>query len=563
MALLEDGELVELMLDRPDQGRVVGDIYLGRVEAVLPGIQAAFVDIGTDKAGFLHVSDLVQAEEDEEDADDEDGFAEDLEENEDDTSASREEAPPERRRSGGGRGRGRRGGAPSQGQDKGRGNGRNGEGKGGRSGNGGAGNGKNEGQELPRIQDHLSRGDEILVQVTKEPIGTKGPRLTSQISLPGRSLVFMPYSSHVGISRKIEERKERARLRSLAKSVLPEGDGGLIVRTVGEELDKKRLEAEFRSLHQTWKEVRARADRAEAPARVHREAKLISGLIRDLFTDKFDALVVDNKSIHRDIVESLKRIDPELRDRVRLHEDPTPLFDHYGIEEEIHKVFQRRVRLPSGGSIIVEPTEALVTIDVNTGKYTGKGKKDPEETILRTNVDAAREIARQLRLRDIGGIVVCDFIDMESEGNRERVVQELRTHLARDRARTKAFSVSELGLVEMTRQRVRPSLFQTLTQPCELCGGTGRIFTPPSVMRRVERSLVRAAASGDERDLVIRVHPDVALYALEEEPDFLKRTKERTKLGLVLRDDPLLRPDEFRLLSGPAARDVTDRYVPG
>ena len=521
MALLEDGDLVELMLDRPDQGRLVGDVYLGRVEAVLPGIQAAFVDIGTDKAGFLHVSDLVQAEEDAEGDDPED--------------------------------------VDSAGDESEGGNGQGGR-KGARSGNGDNDTG-NDG--LPRIQDHLSRGDEVLVQVTKEPIGTKGPRLTAQISLPGRSLVYMPYSSHVGISRKIEERKERSRLRTLAKSILPENDGGLIVRTVGEELDKKRFEGEFRSLYETWKEVRQRADGAEAPARVHREAKLISGLIRDLFTDKFDALVVDNKSIHRDISESLKRIDPELRDRVQLHQDSTPLFDHYGIEEEIHKVFQRRVRLPSGGSIIVEPTEALVTIDVNTGRYTGKGKKDPEETILRTNVDAAREIARQLRLRDIGGIVVCDFIDMESEENRERVVQELRTHLGRDRARTKAFSVSELGLVEMTRQRVRPSLFQTLTEPCELCGGTGRIFSPPSVMRRVERSLVRAAASGDERDVVVRAHPDVALYALEEEPDFLKRMTDKTKLDLVLRDDPLLRPDEFRILSGPAQRDVTDRYVPG
>jgi ribonuclease G len=198
---------------------------------------------------------------------------------------------------------------------------------------------------------------------------------------------------------------------------------------------------------------------------------------------------------------------------------------------------------------------------VNTGKFTGKGRKDPEETILRTNLDAAREIARQLRLRDIGGIVVVDFIDMESQSNRDRVLQELRTQLGRDRARTKAFGVSDLGLIEMTRQRVRPSLFQTLTRVCDHCGGAGRVFTPPTVIRRVERSLKRAAASGQERSILIRVHPEVALHVMEEEPDFLKRLRERMRIPLDLRDDPLLREDEFRLLSGPAATDVTEKYL--
>jgi ribonuclease G len=210
---------------------------------------------------------------------------------------------------------------------------------------------------------------------------------------------------------------------------------------------------------------------------------------------------------------------------------------------------------------VIEPTEALVSIDVNTGRFTGKGRKDPEHTILRTNLDAAREIAKQLRLRDIGGIIVADFIDMESQENRDKVIQELRTHLGRDRARTRAFEVSGLGLVEMTRQRVRPSLFNSLTEPCEHCGGKGRVYTPATVLRRIERSVKRAAAGGEERSIVVRLHPEVALRVLEAEPDFLRRLRKGTRMDLDLRDDPLMRQDDFRLLSGPAESDVTDRYV--
>jgi len=513
VALMEDDRLVELMLDRPDQHRLVGDIYLGVVEAVLPGIQAAFVNIGTEKAGFLHVSDLVSAEE-EDDDDDDPGPAES-----------------------GGNGRSRS--------------------SGGRSGNGRKGRTRN----LPAIQEQLRKGDTLLVQVTKEPISTKGPRLSAQVSLPGRFLVYMPFSTHVGVSRKIDQREERARLRQLAKDIRPADAGGLIIRTVGEELNRDRFEGEFTRLHALWQKIRRRADSSKAPALVHGEAKLISGVIRDLFSDKLDRLIVDNRQAHNEIVKYVQSVDPELMSRIQLYQDPVPLFDRYDIEEEIGEAFQRRVNLDSGGYIIVEPTEALVSIDVNTGRFTGKGKKDPEETILRTNLDAAREIARQLRLRDIGGIVVVDFIDMESQQNRDKVLQELRTQLGRDRARTKAFAVSELGLIEMTRQRVRPSLFQTLTRVCEHCGGAARVFTPPTVIRRVERSLKRAAASGQERSIQIRIHPEVALHVMEEEPDFLKRLRGRMTIALDLRDDPLLREDEFRLLSGPAATDVTQKYA--
>jgi ribonuclease G len=492
VAILEDQQLVELMFDRPDQGRMVGDIYLGRVEAILPGIQAAFVDIGTEKAGFLHVSDL-ERDEDEEETD----------------------------------GDGQRNGRRSR--------------------------------KYPPIQEQLRKGQDLLVQVTKEPISTKGPRLTAQISLPGRFLVYMPFSSHVGVSRKIEEREERSRLRKMAKDIVPEGTGGVIVRTVGEEVTEETLRKEFKRLHSNWKKVQRKAGSGRAPLLVHEEMKLVGGIIRDLFSDKFDSIKIDDKAILNEVKQYVRSVDPDLEERVHFHEGATQLFDEYKIEDEIQKAFQRRVELPSGGYIIIEPTEALVSIDVNTGRYTGR--KDPENTIVRTNVDAAREIAKQLRLRDIGGIIVVDFIDMDSQGNRDRVLHELRSHLGRDRARTKAFEVSGLGLVEMTRQRVRPSLFHALTEPCEHCGGTGRLYTPETVVRRIERSLKRAAANGQEQSLIVRVHPEVALQLLETEPDFLRRLGRKTQLKLNLRDDPLMRQDEFRLLSGPAETDVTGKYV--
>jgi ribonuclease G len=252
-------------------------------------------------------------------------------------------------------------------------------------------------------------------------------------------------------------------------------------------------------------------------------------------------------------------VDPELLERVTHHTDPVPLFDKFDIETEIRDLFKRKVDLPSGGHLIIEPTEALVSIDVNTGRYTGS--KDPEKTILRTNLDAAREIARQLRLRDVGGIIVIDFIDMETRSNRDKVLQELRTHLARDRARTRAFAVSDLGLIEMTRQRVRPSLFASMTVPCPSCEGTGRVFRPEVVVRRIERSLKRAASEKKDRELTVRIHPEVALYLLEQEPDFLKKTEHATGIDLELRDDPMMRQDEFRFVAQPVGRDVTEKYA--
>ena len=527
VAILEDDRLVELLIDRPDHRRIVGDIYLGRVEAVLPGIQAAFVDVGLDKSAFLHASDLLEPEEDEEP-----------------TGEEGDEAFEEA--------------AESEGLDE------TGRGKGRR---GGEGNGHSEPRQrevrsrrqLPNISDLLKKGQTLLVQVTKEPISTKGCRVTAQISLPGRFLVYMPYASKVGVSRKIESKELRSKLREMVATYLPKDAGGMIVRTVAEGVTEEHFQREVEGLLNLWRKVNRKKTFVRAPALVQRETSLTRGIIRDLFSAKVDALHVDSKELFNEIEAYLKQVDPELQERVNLYTEAVPLFDKFDIENEIRDLFKARCELPTGGYIIIQPTEALVSIDVNTGRYTGK--KDPEKTILKTNLEAAREIARQIRLRDIGGIIVCDFIDMESRQNRDRVLQELRTHLGRDRARTKAFAVSELGLVEMTRQRVRPSLWHSMTAECPDCNGTGRVFTPEVVARRLERSLKRAGRERRERQLAIRLHPEVALYLLDEEPKLIHTLGKMTGLELELRDDPMMRVDEFRLMSRPAGRDVTDVYA--
>ena len=504
---MEDDQLAELLVDRPDARRMVGDIYLGKVEKVQPGLQAAFIDIGAEKSAFLHASDLVF----EDDAEDDDDVADD---------ADGDEPPQQKKR---------------------------------------RGNGNGNGEKTPAIQDLLKKGQQILVQVSKEPISTKGPRVTAQVSLAGRFLVYMPTASRVGVSRKIGDRAERQRLRKQVQDILPEGSGGVIVRTVGEDVTPETFKRELDTLISQWKRIKKRTRFVRAPALAHRETSLTRGLMRDVFSAKVDSVVIDNKQVFNEVAEYLKGIAPELMERVSLYEEKMPLFDKVGIEVEIRDLFKRRCDLPSGGYLIIEPTEALVSVDVNSGRYTGR--KDPEKTILRTNVEAAREVARQLRLRDMGGIIVCDFIDMETKSNRDRVLQELRTHLSRDRARTRAFAVSDLGLIEMTRQRVRQSHLQSMTEPCPTCNGSGRVFTPDTILRRIERSIRKMATEGRKDNLIVRLHPDVAMYVLETEQDFLKKLEKGLNFSIEMRDDPLLRPDDFKVLIKSAGRELSHHYA--
>jgi ribonuclease G len=494
IAILEESRLVELWVERPEKERMVGHIYKGVVTSVLPGMQAAFVDIDLPKRAFLHVSDV---------ADSAIEFSSLL------------DMPDEEEFLRKPRGRG-----------------------------------------VP-IQSILQKGQEILVQVIKEQIGTKGPRVTSQISIPGRFLVLIPSEEHVGVSRKIEAWSERKRLKKLVVGLRPEGFG-LIVRTIGKGKTEKEFQQDIDNLQRTWRRIKERAAKTKAPALVHREMGITSSLIRDLFTEDIDHLVLDSEKEYDEIISYLKVVSPNLCSRVELYEDSTPIFDAHHIESEIDKTFHRKVWLKKGGYIVIDHTEALVTIDVNTGRYVGKGNQ--AETVLRTNLEAANEIARQLRLRDIGGIIVVDFIDMEDSQHRRRVLSELKKTLKRDRSKNSVSEMSEFGLVEMTRQRVRPSLIHTFSDVCPTCDGTGRVISIMTVVTRIDRWLKRAKVSSKEKKLLLVIHPLVREFLLKNREEQLAKLRRQYRFRIQVEGDSTLNVDQYRIFSLTSQRDITDQF---
>ncbi len=481
VALVENQALAEIHFERARDRGIVGNIYKGKVLRVLPGMQAAFVDIGLAKAGFLHVSDfhpgvdelpLVDTELPERDVDSvPDLPPPTLAADPFDTLAPTHTSP-----------------APPQHEP---------------------------------IENRLSRGDEILVQVAKEPLGSKGARITSHISLPGRYLVYLPTTNHLGVSRRIEDEEERQRLRDIVLAMKPAG-AGFIIRTVCVGLSRSELQGDMRFLIELWNRILNRNEDVVAPCQLHYDMDVTLRSIRDLFTPDVERVVVDRREDHRRILEFVDSFAPALTARVELHDVPEPLFDRYGIEQAISRALERRVWLKSGGYIVIDQTEALTTIDVNTGRYVGK--HNHEETVLKTNLEAAREIVDQLRLRNIGGIIIVDFIDMVDPANQQRVMDAFDTALKQDKMRSNILKISELGLVEMTRKRTRPSLPQLLTESCPTCDGRGRVVSVATVayeaIRRI-RQIARAAPEATR--IVVRVSASVAAFLYEEEGGAMDR----------------------------------------
>ncbi len=424
VALLEDKQLVELYIERPKRS-VVGNVYLGKVRDVLPGMQAAFVDIGLEKNAFLYVDEIVTPE----------GF-----------------------------------------------------------------------EDLPRrdIQTLLKPGQQIMIQVLKDPMGTKGARVTTEITLPGRFLVLMPFSEFVGVSRKLPD-DERDRLHEAVSAHIPPGTG-VIVRTVAQGVSERDLVSDLEFLLRLWKRVSHQSVEALAPEVIYTEMDLALRLVRDVFSDQYKRLLVDDKHVYEKVTSFLKKTSPHLMKRVMLHRERTPLFDHYALQETIESALKRAVQLPSGGHIVVDRTEALTAIDVNTGKYVGR--KSLEDTILRTNLEAATEVVRQLRLRDIGGIVVIDFIDMEDAFHRAEVLQRLSSALERDRTKTRVTEMSRLGLVEMTRKNVTEGLYGILTEPCPTCQGEGRVLSETTRRIAVERRVREILSTGKSAAYLFGLNPD-------------------------------------------------------
>jgi len=409
-------------------------------------------------------------------------------------------------------------------------------------------------ESKPTITELLEEGQEILVQIAKEPMGTKGARVTTHITLPGRYLVYLPTFEHIGVSRRITSSAERARLRRLiselrAQQKIP---GGVIVRTAAEGCREAELLDDLMYLYRTWVDIRARAERARAPQLIHRELDLIERILRDRLSDDFTAIRVDDEGDYARIINFVARLQPKLLNRVKLHTRPTPIFEDYGIQAEIEKAIRPRVWLKSGGYIVINQTEALVAIDVNTGKFVGKTNRF-EDTITRTNIEAAHEIARQIRLRDLGGIIVLDFIDMEERKNRQKVMQVLEEELRKDRAPTKILQFNDFGLVAITRKRVKQSLERTLCEPCPYCHGSGLVKSPQTVCLEILDEAKRMALAQEVehgKEAVLRVHPEVARALREKYPKLLEEVEAYLGGNVTLKADPLIHQEQFDIALG-------------
>ena len=501
VAILEDDQLAEIFVERERNRGVVGNVYKGRVSKVLPGMQSSFIEIGLERDGFLYVSDVI-GNLDEFESGDEDG-------------EPRLKGEGERERAD---------------KDKDR----------------------EERQPEAKIEELLKEGQDVVVQVAKEPLGTKGARLTCHVTLPGRFLVFMPTVDHIGISRKIATREERARLRGIVKEFRDQHNfgGGVIIRTAAEGRTKEDILADLHYFHKIWVEMRQKSEGRRSPAVIYQEPSLVNKLLRDLLTDDYSAIRIDDSREHERIVEFIDRIMPSLSSRVKLYDKDYPIFEEYGVQAELDKALRSKVWLKSGGSIVINQTEALVAIDVNTGRYVGKKTAGRlEDTIIKTNLEAAREIVRQIRLRDLGGIIVLDFIDMEEKKNRQKVFQAVEQELRKDRAPSKALQVSDFGLVIVTRKRVKQSLERVLTEPCPYCSGAGTIKSSSTVCYEILTEMKKIGADLDGPGVLLRVNPDIARALKEEERGVLKDLKSLLGRDVIVKSDVHLHHEQFDVMS--------------
>jgi ribonuclease G len=505
VAILEDDQLAEIFVERERNRGVVGNVYKGRVSKVLPGMQSSFIDIGLERDGFLYVSDVISDLDEFESGDDE---------------------------------------VEAKGKDEGDGNGERVE--------KGRGRDREDRQPEAKIEELLKEGQDVVVQVGKEPLGTKGARLTCHVTLPGRFLVFMPTVDHIGISRKIATREERTRLRGIVKEFRDQHNfgGGVIIRTAAEGRTKEDILADLHYFHKIWVEMRQRSEGRRAPAVIYQEPSLVNKLLRDLLTDDYSAIRIDDPREHERILEFIGRIMPSLSARVKLYDKGYPIFEEYGVQAELDKALRSKVWLKSGGSIVINQTEALVAIDVNTGRYVGKKTAGRlEDTIIKTNLEAAREIVRQIRLRDLGGIIVCDFIDMEEKKNRQKVFQAVEQELRKDRAPSKALQVSDFGLVIVTRKRVKQSLERVLTEPCPYCSGAGTIKSSSTVCYEILTELKKIGPDLDGPGVLLRVNPDIARALKEEERGVLKDLKSMLGRDVIVKSDVHLHHEQFDVMS--------------
>ncbi|MDH7515911.1 MAG: Rne/Rng family ribonuclease [Bacteroidota bacterium] len=499
IAIVEDGRLAELFIENEERGRMVGDIYLGTVVKVMPGIRASFVDIGLEQDAFLHFSDVGDNFRDfGAITGDENGVDEEREE-------PGENAPDRRRR------------------------------------------------RAPLLQ----RGQEVVVQVFKEPVGAKGVRVTTEVTLPGRFLVLMPFEGSIGVSRKITDFREKRRLRRIARSILPPGFG-VIIRTVAEGQDEEVLRNDLRQLLETWRGIERTIRTSRPPTLIHKDMNASSSTIRDLFSEDVTRVAIDSPKLYRDIRAYINLVAPKKVHVLELYRDRRPIFDRFGIERQIDRLMDRKVWLKSGGYLVFDRTEAMSVIDVNSGRYAAKS--DQEQNSLRTNLEAVREIALQIRLRDLGGIIVIDFIDMMEEANNRKVFEEMRREMRRDRAKYTILPISEFGLMQITRQRVRESVQLSVSETCPTCRGAGIVQSKPSLLTEIDRWLTRFRLDSREIRLRLNVHPEMARFLTAGTIPPLMGLMLRHFVRITLAPDISIPVDGFRFFSRKREIDITDQY---
>ena len=490
IAIQEDSQLVEVYIEKQDKHRMVGNIYKGKVENVLPGMQAAFVDIGHDLNAFLPFSEIMS----------ENYLIEDENSN----------------------------------------NGRKSKGN----------NHKHD-----NIEVDLKKDQEIFVQVIKEPFAGKGARVTTEIALPGRLLVLVPEANYIGISKKIWDKYERRRLKKIAQK-LRENDLGVIIRTVAEGKSEEHIENDFNQLIENWNKIEYKAEQGEAPVIVYEDLETASSVVRDLLTPDVEKIIIDSKRLFKKTQKYLEDVSPSLLDRLELYKLKSPLFESFGIESEIEKLMRPKAWLKSGAYLIIEKTEAMVVVDVNSGRFVGK--KLHEENSLKINLEAAREVARQLRLRDLSGLIVIDFIDMKFQENQKKVYHELRKELKRDRAKVAVAPITEFGLLEMTRQRIRVSLLDSMSEECPACHGSGRIISQETLVTRIDHWLRRYKSKHRSLRLQLELHPENAEYLSGEKKHILRGLMWQNFVHLKIIENIELGQDEFRFLRTKDGKDVTD-----
>ncbi len=531
VAITENDRLAEFYIELPDKERIIGNIYLGKVSRIVQGINAAFINIGLKQDAFLHFSDVDESlentilyddDEDEYDSDDDDEFTDFLsrqaynksnnssiaEFKKTSNKSSKEIVTFKTKRSG-------------------------------------------------EVKINLEPKQDVYVQVVREPYAGKGVKVTTKISLAGRYVVLLPFDNRLGISRKIHSTQERRRLRQLSRNVLPPGVG-CIIRTAAAGQSETELKKDLSYLLEMWKDIEKKAEKAKAPELLYQDMQLAGSIIRDLFTHQIENLIIDSKKLHREIISYLKNSAPSLIPKVQLYTGSKPIFDEFGIESELAQTYKRKVSLPSGGSIVIEHTEAMHVIDVNSGKG---AEKDQERNALKTNIEAVREAARQIRLRDLAGMIVIDFIDMTNEINRKKIYNEMRKELQKDRAKSVVYPVTQLGLIQITRQRIHQNIAEKTSETCPMCKGKGRVTSRIILLNVMERWLKNFRASSREFRLILYVHPLVAEYLSEGTISRLSKLMFKYFTKIKLQQSPHINIDEFRFYSVKQQRDITNEYL--